>query len=202
MTYRATDGAARSVAVEISTTKGLLVGKNQQARQITDLSWKSFPRRGARSVVGSHDGGASMDIDADGQWMTYEELAEVRGIDRQSARRLASRLKWRRQKDNRQIVRVYVPSMSAMPQREKRDISAGMPAVTSADMSVVIRPLEAAVTSLREQLARERARADQAEARADRGEVRVDGGLNPRLSDAECRPGQFCQRRPLADRGG
>jgi hypothetical protein len=25
-----------------------------------------------------------MDMDADGRWMTYDELAEARGIDRQS----------------------------------------------------------------------------------------------------------------------
>jgi chromosome segregation ATPase len=107
-----------------------------------------------------------MDTDADGRWMTYEELANARGIDRQSARRLASRLKWRRQKDNRQVVRVYVPSERAVPQRGKRNTSADTSGAISADISIAVRSLESAVTTLPEQLERERSRADQAEARA------------------------------------
>ena len=50
----------------------------------------------------------SMDQD-DGRWLTYPELAAVRGIDKPSAIRLATRKKWRRQRDNRRVVRVLVP---------------------------------------------------------------------------------------------
>jgi chromosome segregation ATPase len=126
----------------------------------------------------SADGG-SMD---DGRWMTFTELAAFRGIDRQSARRLASRQKWRRQKDNQLVVRVYVPLTLA----ERRVVSADMSAdrsadtsaIMSADMSAVIGPLEAAISTLREQLERanDRAEADraaiaQADGRANRAEA-------------------------------
>jgi hypothetical protein len=47
---------------------------------------------------------------ADGTWLTYAELAALRGIDRQSAARLTFRRHWRRQKDNRGTVRVFVPT--------------------------------------------------------------------------------------------
>jgi septal ring factor EnvC (AmiA/AmiB activator) len=50
----------------------------------------------------------SMDQD-EGRWLTYPELAAVRGIDKPSAIRLATRKKWRRQRDNRRVVRVLVP---------------------------------------------------------------------------------------------
>jgi hypothetical protein len=83
-----------------------------------------------------------MDNDTDGRWMTYEELAIARGIDRNSARRLASRLKWRRQQDNQQIVRVYVPAARDEPDRRRRD----MPADNPPDMSHAIGALEAAGT--------------------------------------------------------
>ena len=45
-----------------------------------------------------------------GRWMIYEELAADRGISEASAKRLVRRHKtWRRQADNRGIVRVFVP---------------------------------------------------------------------------------------------
>jgi hypothetical protein len=143
------------------------------------------------------------DIDADGRWMTYAELADMRGIDRQSARRLAARSKWRRQKDNQQVVRVCVPLATVATQREKQGMSA--------DMSIVVRPLEAAIMTLREQLAavrtdqdrertswaeqmaairtdldRERGRADQAAAEARGLRTRLDQAEG-RAEDERCR---------------
>jgi predicted RNase H-like nuclease (RuvC/YqgF family) len=137
-----------------------------------------------------------MDAGDDGRWMTYDELAEARGIDRQSARRMANRSHWRRQKDNRGTVRVYVPIEQAI--RARRHSSAGTsadrPAPTSAGTSVdmsadmpadtqrAITALEASLAVLREQLDRaeagqglERNRADRAENRADAAEKRADG---------------------------
>ena len=58
-----------------------------------------------------------MDAGEEGRWMTYAELADARGIDRQSARKLANRTHWRRQKDNHGVVRVYVPLAQAERQR-------------------------------------------------------------------------------------
>jgi chromosome segregation ATPase len=110
-----------------------------------------------------------MDTEADGRWMTYEELAEVRGIDRHSARRLASRLKWARQRDNQQIVRVYVPISRAEPDRRHRD----MPADNPQDISRVIGLLGASVSSLTDRAAAAEKRADQAENRAEQAETRA-----------------------------
>jgi hypothetical protein len=45
----------------------------------------------------------------DGTWLTYGELAEIRGIDRHSAVKLVARHRWRRQKDNRGTLRILVP---------------------------------------------------------------------------------------------
>jgi chromosome segregation ATPase len=119
-----------------------------------------------------------MDTDADGRWMTYEELAEVRGIDRHSARRLASRLKWRRQKDNQQIVRVYVPLSRTEPDRRHRD----MPADNPQDISRAISVMEAAIGALREQLEQANGRADRAETGRDTERSRADE-LRDRLDD-------------------
>jgi hypothetical protein len=44
-----------------------------------------------------------------GQWLTYVELATLRRIDRHSAVKLVGRHGWRRQKDNRGTLRIFVP---------------------------------------------------------------------------------------------
>jgi chromosome segregation ATPase len=118
-----------------------------------------------------------MDTGDDGRWMTYEELAAARGIDRNSARRLASRLKWRRQRDNQQIVRIYVPSLRDAPDPRHRDTPADDPRAVSGAVGA----LEAAVAALRERSAADQAiiatlrdQADRAEKRADRAENRAD----------------------------
>jgi hypothetical protein len=46
----------------------------------------------------------------DGRWMTYAELAQARGIDRQSAVKLVRRQGWRRQPGNHGEVRIFVPA--------------------------------------------------------------------------------------------
>ena len=146
--------------------------------------------------------------------MTYDELAEVRGIDRQSARRMANRSRWRRQKDNRGTVRVYVPLEQAVRVRrhspagtsadKTADTSAGMPVDMSADTPAgtqrAITALGTSVAVLHEQLNRaeagreaERNRADRAENRADAAERRAEAGrtradeLRDRLDDLQRR---------------
>jgi hypothetical protein len=54
---------------------------------------------------------------SDSRWLTYGELAELRGISSASARRLVQRNHWRRQRDNRGTVRILVPGhqMAADP---------------------------------------------------------------------------------------
>ena len=78
----------------------------------------------------------------------FTELAEARGIDRQSARRLVNRTQWRRQKDNQGIVRVYVPfgregrQRREMPARTSADTPAVITADVTADISRAITVLE------------------------------------------------------------
>jgi PIN domain nuclease of toxin-antitoxin system len=121
------------------------------------------------------------DTDMDGRWMTYAELAAARGIDHQSARRLASRSKWRRQKDNHQIVRVFVPSTVTWWRRRKQDMSmdtsAAMTADVTADMSRAISAFESALAFAQEQVSRSevttaalREQLAQADDRAERAE--------------------------------
>ena len=68
-----------------------------------------------------------------GQWMTYGELARMRGIDRQSAVKLVRRQQWRRQPGNHGEVLVFVPQDSlsrpatrALAQDETRDETPGV----------------------------------------------------------------------------
>jgi hypothetical protein len=52
------------------------------------------------------NGGATSE---DGRWLSYAELAELRGITRKAAIRLTQRHQWRRQPGNDGATRVYVP---------------------------------------------------------------------------------------------
>ncbi len=66
--------------------------------------------------------------DSEGErWMSYAELAELRGIDKQSAVKLTFRRRWRRQKDNHGTVHVLVPPDWLGPQRPSRDSSNDVP---------------------------------------------------------------------------
>jgi hypothetical protein len=57
----------------------------------------------------------------EGRWLTYPELSAVRGIDKPSAIRLATRKRWRRQRDNRRVVRVLVPPEWLSPRYHSTD---------------------------------------------------------------------------------
>lgn len=103
----------------------------------------------------------SMDQD-DGRWLSYPELAAVRGIDKASAIRLASRQKWRRQRDNRRVVRVLVPTEWLSPRyqsvdqpmdqsRDQTDFTAAFAAVQAAHAGEVA-ALHGQVTGLRERV--------------------------------------------------
>lgn len=83
-------------------------------------------------------------------WLTYDELAEARGIDQQSARRMASRSHSRRQKDNHGMSAsmscVPKASASGAPGTCRRVISAdaGMSADIARAISALL--LEGAIT--------------------------------------------------------
>ena len=50
-----------------------------------------------------------MDSEPGGRWISYTELAEIRGTDKTSALKLALRKKWPRRKDNHGTMHVCVP---------------------------------------------------------------------------------------------
>jgi small-conductance mechanosensitive channel len=97
------------------------------------------------------------------RWLTYAELGQARRISTASATQLAFRRKWRHQGSNDGIVKVAVPADEARPQEgvvpddgDNRDGDEG-------DIGRLVTALKTTVSTLREQLARETARADSAE---------------------------------------
>jgi hypothetical protein len=117
------------------------------------------------------------DSTADGRWMTFTELGQYRGISKASAIKLVRRHGWRRQKDNAGRVRALVPvAWATASDAGKRDSTAddmaGNPKDSTGDhLSRAISVLDAAVATLREQLARENGRVDEEKARAEAAEV-------------------------------
>jgi hypothetical protein len=116
--------------------------------------------------------------DSDGMWLTYAELAAIRRIDRHSAVKLVIRHGWRRQKDNRGVLRIFVPSDWAKGTDKGTDKTPDMGTDGSTDagtdMSSAISALEASVSSLTARAEAAEKRTDQAEIRADRAETRAD----------------------------
>ncbi|MGK7871082.1 hypothetical protein [Falsiroseomonas sp. E2-1-a20] len=113
------------------------------------------------------------DIRADAQWLTYEELGLVLGIDPDSANRRARRAKWPRQRGNDGKTRVAVPpdvrpqsapdiEETSRPRRPPAN-PGGTSGHVPADGNSIVKALEAEAALLREALARERDRADRAE---------------------------------------
>jgi hypothetical protein len=106
------------------------------------------------------------DEEGDTKWMTYVELGQARGINIASAKHLAYRRKWRRQPGNDGTTRVAVPIVEA----HRRT---GTEPSTRNGMTPMLSDLEAALSLLREQLERERRRADQATEAAERSAARL-----------------------------
>jgi hypothetical protein len=114
----------------------------------------------------------------DGQWLTYGELARIRGIDRHSAVKLVTRHRWRRQKDNRGVLRILVPAEWAVSRDKGTDEAADKGTDTGTDegtdIARAISALQEAVATLREQLANANERADHAETGRDAERARAD----------------------------
>src|ERR1700722_18867712 len=136
------------------------------------------------------DAGHHMSDDAGtgGRWMTYDELAAMRGIKRIGAVRLVQRYKWRRQAGNDGRARVLVPHDALQPVRGTDDgasapepvapTSAGSAAGNDAGTNPTLMAgaratLETAVLSLTERALAAERRADGADARAERAESAV-----------------------------
>jgi hypothetical protein len=103
-------------------------------------------------------------------WMSKRELAAVRGISVASADRLVRRQGWRRQPGNDGSARILVPpDFASPPATDKPRVKTAVPPGKSApDVSRAINSLSDALAVLKEQVQRERVRADKAEAEADR----------------------------------
>ena len=118
-----------------------------------------------------------------GTWLTYGELAEIRDIDRHSAAKLVTRHRWRRQKDNRGVLRILVPPEWAVSRDKGTDQGTGtdMPklqaAITSlqAAFEVALTAKDGEIAAVRETLTAERGWADRA--------VAAMAGLNGHLVD-------------------
>jgi hypothetical protein len=127
----------------------------------------------------------------EGRWLTYDEIAKIRGIGRASAVKLAQRERWQRRPGNDRTARVLVPLDWLKPARRSGDTSPEEFPEASRELSRVIGVLEAAIaaskeraaadaaaiSTLREQLAEANRRAHsdaaaiaEANARADRAE--------------------------------
>ncbi len=124
-----------------------------------------------------------------GQWMTYAELAAARGIDKQSAVKLARRHGWRRQRGNEKdgvdVARVFVPGSALDAQRETvgapRAISRPPGVISEGDLAPIAERFDAAIAVLTKELADaksltavERSRADRAELAKDEAVARAD----------------------------
>jgi hypothetical protein len=120
-------------------------------------------------MTDDRSGDTSDDMSGDGRWMTYDELAKLRGIARASAERLVQRNHWRRQRGNDRTVRILVPMDSVSD-----DMSDDVSADTTGLLAGAIAALEDAVRGLRGQLTAANARAERAEQGRDGERQRAD----------------------------
>ena len=120
---------------------------------------------------------------SDGRWLTYDQLARLRRIDKPSAVKLATRNHWPRRKSNAGQMQVCVPVHWFERSRDRQDRYVDKSTDIDADSGLLagaLSALEDAVAALREQLDASNARAERAEAdraderlRADRAETTV-----------------------------
>lgn len=116
-----------------------------------------------------------MDITPDtdeGRWLTYRQIADLRGISKASAERLVRRHRWRRQEDNQGVTRALVPPewTDVAPARSTADTS-DIRADGAPDVTPAAAAFEAALVAVREtkdsEISTLRERAEAAERRAD-----------------------------------
>ena len=157
---------------------------------------------------------------SDGRWLDYDQLAQLRRIDKPSAVKLATRNNWRRRKANTGQMQVLVPIHWFERSQGRRDRYADKSVEMSADLSAFDAALQAVteakdseiatlreafevmltakdgeIVSLREQWERGMAYLDAERSRADELRERLDS------RQAHRRPGRACDR-PGSGRGG
>src|SRR3974390_1407284 len=127
-------------------------------------------------VTGFRDGfGDRVEEDiGEGRWLTYTELAEIRGIGRESAVKLAQRERWRKLSGNSpdRTVRVLVPLEWLKPAKGGH-VGETFPEGFG-ELSRLLSGLEDTVTFVRERAEAAEARADAADADRRAAEARAD----------------------------
>lgn len=136
----------------------------------------------------------SMDTRANGggesaSWLTYDQLAAIRGIDRFAAVRLALRQGWPKERDRSRTVHVQVPPewLVRVPVQSAFEAAARTDQSATANHAEHTRLVERSMW--REQLSHERERADAAERESERLLAVIDN-LEGRIADAEARTEQ------------
>src|ERR1700754_1472237 len=102
-----------------------------------------------------------MDDTGNGRWLTYSELAAIRGINRASAVKLVQRERWPRSSgnDRQRTVRVLVPDDWLAPAKETPPDTAILPSASREDTGMIAALM---------------ARAERAEERTDEANKRAD----------------------------
>jgi hypothetical protein len=111
-------------------------------------------------------------MDDGNRWLTYQELADARDINRRSAVRLAQRRRWLRRPGNDGTTRVAVPIGEDQPKHDDGGDDACDAARDDAgddagDISRIVSALEVVVAPLREELEIANRRAERAEVARD-----------------------------------
>jgi hypothetical protein len=118
---------------------------------------------------------------ADVRWVSYDELASIRGIDKTSAFRMAHRRRWPKRKGNDGTVRLAVPVSDLQARaRVEQDVRSDDRVDVRSEKSTTISALQgliaakdAQIEALHGWLAAEKGRAARAEDRAERAEDRA-----------------------------
>ena len=111
--------------------------------------------------------GQLSDMTNGGQWLTYDELATMRGISRASAKRLVQRNGWPEQHDDQRTVRILVPLDRSSPGMSKIAAAFG-------NALAIIRDAHAReIRALGEQLVEARYERDQERERAEQAETAI-----------------------------
>ena len=152
------------------------------------LNRRLLPRRDPVRQVVRDDAGRTVMPDtgddregADVRWVSYDELASIRGIDKTSAFRMAHRRRWPKRKGNDGTVRLAVPVSDLQARArvdqdvrsdDRADVRFEKPTAISVLQSLIAAK-DAQIEALHGWLAAETGRADRAEEQAERAEDRA-----------------------------
>ena len=126
-----------------------------------------------------------MDADTAGHWLSYAELAQVRGTDKQSALKLALRKRWPRRKNNHGTMQVCVPPewLGEWARKSSSTASGVAPdmafpmapaAADGMDINSIIATLDAATASLTKRAEAAEMLADSLQQERDKAHERAD----------------------------